>query len=170
MSNDSYFFMSTALFCCLFFRNYHGLKSATTKNRTPLGVCKLSVGDMYSSILFFYNEQLKRKESNLVVETSTADSLIVPVPQECALFKSCKRRERDCKDVFEAIGDEMEAIEKNEEDAFNLLHSDSSGSDSDDTSFLGGGKKTKEEDPASVVKANERLFGSVSLSFFPIPW
>lgn len=161
--------MLTALFHHLFFRNYHGLKSVTTKNRTPLGVCKLSVGDIYSSVLLFYNEQLKRKECNLLAETSPADSLIIPVPQECALFKSCKKQEREHKDVFEAIGDELEAIEKNEEDTFNLLDSDSSGSDSDDTSFLGG-KKAKEEDSASVVKANERLFGSVSLSFFPIPW
>ena len=63
----------------------------------------------------------------------------------------------------------MAAIEKSEEDKFAVFDSDSSESDSD-TSFLDDGGKAKDEDPASLVKANERLFGSVSLSFFPIPW
>jgi hypothetical protein len=152
----------------LFFRNYHGLKSATVKH-SPLGVCKLLVGDIYSSVHHLYNKELNRKECNLVPETAAADSLIIPVPQEYALFRRCKKRKRDYKDIFEVIGEEMEAIEKIEDDAFDL-HSDSSESDSDDTSFLGHVKNTKDEDPESNVKGNERLFGSVSLSFFPIPW
>jgi len=150
------------------FWNHRGLKSSTTRAK-PLGVCKLSVGDIYSSVLHFYNEQLRRKESNLSHEDITKDSLIIPAPQDCALFRPCKKQQPDHKDIFDAIGEELASIEKSEEDKFAVFDSDSSESDSD-TSFLGGEGKAKEDDPASIVKANERLFGSISLSFFPIPW
>ena len=150
-------------------RNYRGLKASTTR-ATPLGVCKLSVGDMYASVLQIYEEQLKRKESNLSGKAATADSLIIPPPQECALFRPCKTPTTGRRNIFDAIGEELAAIKKSEEDKFAFFNSsDSSDSDSD-SSFLGGENKAKGEDPASVVKANERLFGSISLSFFPIPW
>ena len=70
--------------------------------------------------------------------------------------------------IFEAINEEMEGIREAEE-ALNALDSDSA-SDYSDSSFLFGtmGKKAKEEDGSSIVKGNERLFGSISLSFFPI--
>lgn len=157
-----------SIICFLLFRNHGGLKSLTTRAK-PLGVCKFSVGDMYSSVLHFYKEQLRRKESNLSLDDASKDSLIIPVPQECALFRPCKKQQQDHKDIFDAIGEELAAIEKSEDDKFVIFDSDSSQSDSD-TSFLGGDGKGKEEDPNSIVKANERLFGSVSLSFFPIPW
>mmetsp|Transcript_14029 Transcript_14029/g.30244 ORF Transcript_14029/g.30244 Transcript_14029/m.30244 type:complete len:114 (-) Transcript_14029:92-433(-) len=112
-----------------------------------------------------------RKESNLLGENAGAGSLIIPVPQDYALFKPCKKQSPDHKDILDVIGEELSAIEKSEEDKFTMFDSDSSGSDSDDSTFLGGGgKKKKEEDLSSVVKANERLFGNISLSFFPIPW
>ena len=152
-------------------RNNRGLKASTTR-ATPLGVCKLSVGDMYASVLQIYEEQLKRKESSLSAKaaTASADSLIIPPPQECALFRPCKIQTTGSRNIFDAIGEELAAIKMSEEDKFAFFHSsDSSDSDSD-SSFLGGENKAKEEDPASVVKANERLFGSISLSFFPIPW
>lgn len=150
-------------------RNNRGLKASTTR-ATPLGVCKLSVGDMYASVLQIYEEQLKRKESSLSAKAATADSLIIPPPQECALFRPCKIQTTGRRNIFDAIGEELAAIKMSEEDKFAFFHSsDSSDSDSD-SSFLGGENKAKEEDPASVVKANERLFGSISLSFFPIPW
>lgn len=157
------------------FWNHRGLKAATTRAK-PLGVCNLSVGDIYSSVLEFYEEQLRRKESNLSLETvaSNTDSLIIPALQECALFRPCKKSTRGNNDMFDVIHEEMEAIEKIEEDRLlQTFDSESSSeSDSDDSSFLGGelGKKAKEEDLASLINANERLFGSVSLSFFPIPW
>ena len=71
--------------------------------------------------------------------------------------------------IFEAINEEMEGIREAEEAALNALDSDSA-SDYSDSSFLFGamGKKAKEEDGSSIVKGNERLFGSISLSFFPI--
>ncbi|KAL7543622.1 LOW QUALITY PROTEIN: hypothetical protein ACHAXR_013206 [Thalassiosira sp. AJA248-18] len=150
------------------FWNHRGLKSATTRAK-PLGVCKLTVGDIYSSVLHLHREQLARKESNLLAEKVTADSLIIPVPQECALFRPCRKQPSDNKDIFDAIGEELAAIEKHEEDKFKFFDSDSSESDSDG-SFLNEKSKVKEEDPGSVVNANERLFGSISLSFFPIPW
>jgi len=151
------------------FWNYHGLKATTTRRR-PLGMCKISVGDIYHLVLQLYKEELMRKETHLSSENATADSLIIPAPQECALFKPCKKQKPDHKEIFDVIHEELAAIEKSEEDKFDLFDSDSSASDSDDDSFLGGGKKGKEEDPSTVVKANERLFGSISLSFFPIPW
>jgi len=150
------------------FWNHNGLKSATTRAK-PLGQCKLSIGDIYTSALHLYQEQLRRKESNLLTGDAVTDSLIVPVPQECALFRLVKKAKPAYRDIFDAIGEEMAAIEKSEEDKFAVFDSDSSESDSD-TSFLDDGGKAKDEDPASLVKANERLFGSVSLSFFPIPW
>ena len=74
-------------------------------------------------------------------------------------------------DIFEAIGEEMEYIQEAEVEALNALDSDSVQSDSD-SSFLFGvsGKKAKDEDGSKILKGNERLFGSVSLSFFPVLW
>lgn len=150
-------------------RNYRGLKSSTTRAK-PLGVCKLSVGDMHASLLHFYKEQLRRKEANLSGGDANAGSIIIPVPQEYPLFRLCKKERTDRKDIFDAISEEMAAIAKSEEDKFATFEeSDSALSDSD-SSFLGGTGKAKEEDPASIIKSNERLFGSISVSFFPIPW
>jgi len=69
-------------------------------------------------------------------------------------------------DIFEVIGEEMESIREAEQDALNSLDSDSIVSDSD-VSFLGG-KLAKEEVGSKIAKSNERLFGSISLSFFPV--
>lgn len=152
------------------FWNNRGVKGATTK-ATPLGVCKLSVGDIYSSVLDLYAEQLKRKESNLASDDVAADSVIIPVPLECALFRQCKKQTTsDNRGMFEAIGEEMAAIQKSEEDNFASLYDDDSSDYDSDDSFLNEKSKEKEEDPADVLRANERLYGSISLSFFPIPW
>lgn len=153
----------------LLVRNNRGIKATTTR-ATPLGVCKLSVGDMYYSVLNTYEEQLRRKESNLSTEAADIDSLIVPPPQECAMFRPSKAQTKDRRDIFDAIGEELAAIEKSEQDNFAAYDSSSESSDSDISFLDGGGKKTKEKDPADIIKANERLFGSISLSFFPVPW
>ena len=65
----------------------------------------------------------------------------------------------------------MAAIEEAEVEALNSLDSDSVHSDSD-SSFLFGvsGRKDQVEDGSKIVRANERLFGSISLSFFPVLW
>ncbi|KAL7554677.1 hypothetical protein ACHAWF_018946 [Thalassiosira exigua] len=154
------------------FWNDRGLKSSTTRAK-PLGVCKFSVGDIYSSMLHFFEEQLKRKEANLSSENIKADSLITPAIQECPLFRPYKREISEAKNIFDAINEEMAAIKKSEEDKFLVFDSESSEQSDSDSSFLDGGEgkvKPKEEDPAAILRANERLFGSISLSFFPIPW
>ena len=152
------------------FWNNRVVKGATTK-ATPLGVCKLSVGDIYSSVLDLYAAQLKRKESNLASDDVAADSVIIPVPLECALFRQSKKQTTsDNRGMFEAIGEEMAAIQKSEEDLFASLYDDDSSDYDSDDSFLNEKSKEKEEDPAVVLRANERLYGSISLSFFPIPW
>lgn len=101
---------------------------------------------------------------------AAADSLITPVTQECALFRPCRKQKSDQRDIFDAIGEELAAIEKSEQNKLAMFDSDSSESDSDDSFLNDAEKKNKKGDPAGVVKANERLFGSISLSFFPIPW
>ena len=149
-------------------------------------MCKLTVGDIYSSILNFHKEQLARKELDLsegIGDTSHKlfdddakgpnaaenKSIIIPTPQEYSLFRPVKESKSNRGNIFDAIGEEMESIQKAEEDALKAFDSDSSESDSD-SSFLGDGEKEKVESMSSIVKSNERLYGSVSLSFFPVPW
>ncbi len=146
----------------------------TTTKAKALAVCKISVGDMYCHALTFYHEQLKRTEANLAKGVSPTPqgeqqrmSLILPVPQEYPLFRPLKISKNDRKDIFEAINEEMVAIQKTEEDRIAMFASDSDAES--DSSFLNEGKSTDQE-IGDLIKKNERLFGSVSLSFFPIPW
>lgn len=145
------------------------------------GVCTLTVGDIYSSIVHLYTQQLKDIEANLSQEifnssTQTTQSvstrgthrktLIVPAPQEYSLFRPAKAKKAAMGDIFEAIAGEMESIRKQESEA--SIDSDSVRSDNSD-SFLGDtGKVAKDEDESKTFKSNERLFGSISLSFFPV--
>lgn len=146
----------------------------TTTKAKALAVCKISVGDMYCHALTFYHEQLKRTEANLAKGVSPTPqgeqqrmSLILPAPQEYPLFRPLKISKNDRKDIFEAINEEMVAIQKTEEDRIAMFASDSDAES--DSSFLNEGKSTDQE-IGDLIKKNERLFGSVSLSFFPIPW
>lgn len=146
----------------------------TTTKAKALAVCKISVGDMYCHALTFYHEQLKRTEANLAKGVSPTPqgeqqrmSLILPAPQEYPLFRPLKVSKNDRKDIFEAINEEMVAIQKTEEDRIAMFASDSDAES--DSSFLNEGKSTDQE-IGDLIKKNERLFGSVSLSFFPIPW
>jgi hypothetical protein len=146
----------------------------TTTKAKALAVCKISVGDMYCHALTFYHEQLKRTEANLAKGVSPAPqgeqqrmSLILPAPQEYPLFRPLQVSKNDRKDIFEAINEEMVAIQKTEEDRIAMFASDSDAES--DSSFLNEGKSTDQE-IGDLIKKNERLFGSVSLSFFPIPW
>ena len=146
----------------------------TTTKAKSLAVCKISVGDMYCHALAFYHEQLKRTEANLAKGVSPAlqgeqqrMSLILPAPQEYPLFRPLKISKYDRKDMFEAINEEMVAIQKTEEDRIAMFASDSDAES--DSSFLNEGKSADEE-TGDLIQKNERLFGSVSLSFFPIPW
>ncbi len=148
----------------------------TTTKAKALAVCKISVGDMYCHALTFYHEQLKRTEANLAKGVSPTPqgeqqrmSLILPAPQEYPLFRPLKVSKNDRKDIFEAINEEMVAIQKTEEDRIAMFASDSDSDAESDSSFLNEGKSTDQE-IGDLIKKNERLFGSVSLSFFPIPW
>jgi len=172
------------------FRNNKTIKSAPGSSSKLSGVCTLTVGDMHSMILNYYRERLNDIESSLAEEIVSRSSqtpngdlksqagstsgtqkktLTVPAPQEYSLFRPVKAK-MFCGDIFEAIGEEMQAIREAEEEALKKGDSDSSQSESD-ASFLFGGstsKKTKAQDRSEIVRVNERLFGSVSLSFFPV--
>lgn len=142
---------------------------ATTKAK-PLAVCKLNVGDIYSHLLQYSREKLIRREANLSGDSTPDSSLIFPAPQEVSLFRPLKTSATVQGEIFDAIGEELGAIRKKYgDDIVNMYSSDSSDSDSD-SSFLDDGTTVKKEDLGSIVTANERLFGSISLSFFPVPW
>jgi len=157
-------------------RNHRTLK--TTPKAKALAACNISVGDMYSHALTYYLEQLKRVESNLAsgaspthhhdADRSSDTSLLLPAPQEFPLFRPLKKSKSDRKDIFEAISEEIAAIKKTEEDRAAMFASDSELES--DSSFVSTGRKADDEGTEDLVSRNERLFGSVSLSFFPIPW
>ena len=168
-------------------RNNRLIKSASQ----PLAVCRLTVGDIYASILHYYNEQITRKEATLSQDTinnssnlfsdnagmqtasvgtsSNKKPFIIPSPQEYALFRPIKKVAPQI-DIFDDINEELSSIQKVfEEESSKNVDSDTFHSDSD-ASFLGKRTSVKREDKANFAKANERLFGSISLSFFPVPW
>ena len=166
------------------FRNNKTIKSAPGSSSKLSGVCILTVVDMHSMILNYYRERLNDIESSLAEEITSRSSqtpigdlkcgtqkktLTIPAPQEYSLFRPVKAK-MFCGDIYEAIGEEMQAIREAEEEAFKKGHSDSSQSESDASFLIGGSssKKGKVQDRSEIVRANERLFGSVSLSFFPV--
>ncbi len=74
-------------------------------------------------------------------------------------------------DIFEAIGEEMASIREADEKSLHRLDSSLVPSDSEDSSlFEGGTKKATMIDGSNILSSNERLFGNISLSFFPILW
>ena len=157
-----------------FRNNKNGINTASS----TLGMCKVRVGDIYTHVLKLHHNELLRKESRLSEEhvyssdeitqnaSTKGSSLIVPAPQEFTLMRPPKKLEDPVEDLFEAITNEMRDIERCEEE-LKKTEIDSVYSYS---SFPGDGKKKKENDTKSVVGKNERLFGSISLSFFPIQW
>jgi hypothetical protein len=159
-----------------FRNNKNGLNTSSS----TLGTCKVRVGDIYSNLLRLHQSELLRKESRLSEEhvyspdeittqnaSTKSPSLIVPAPQEFTLMRPPKKLGKPLEDVFEAITNEMRDIERCEEELKKTLESESIHSDS---SFPGNGIKKKEEDTKSILNKNERLFGYISLSFFPIKW
>jgi hypothetical protein len=155
-------------------RNYKGLKLATTKSR-PLAFCTLNASDIYTSMVAFYKERQARKEnglsdkfnSNRPREDNKSLPLIVPTPQEFALFRPCKPGFIQ-ENIVSVVCDEITSIQKKEEDAFGMYDSDSLNSDSDNS--VGEKKKAKRDEYEDDFHTNERLYGTISLSFFPIPW
>ncbi len=153
----------------------------------PSGLCKLTVGDMYSSILHFYREQLKDLEMTLAEHITNksngtltskdpsengaySKSLIIPAPQDFPLFRPAKAR-MFTGDIFEAIREEIESIREADENAKDRLDSSLVPSDSED-SFLfdRDDKNAMIPDVSNIPSSNERLFGHISLSFFPVQW
>lgn len=171
------------------FRNSKMIKSPKSSSKLSGGLCRLTVGDMYSSILHFHGEQLKDLETHLNNEISTETitaagheprsqtastnathrkTIIIPPPQEYALFRPAKKAKAVTVSL-ESLKEEMKSIREAEEEVLKALDSDSVQSDSDSSFLFGGiGKKIKEETGSKIVKSNERLFGSVALSFFPV--
>mmetsp|Transcript_21012 Transcript_21012/g.34666 ORF Transcript_21012/g.34666 Transcript_21012/m.34666 type:complete len:1329 (+) Transcript_21012:3-3989(+) len=154
-------------------------KNGIHTSSSTLGLCRVRVGDIYSHILNLHQNELLRQESRLsedylysadefTYNGSNKSTLIVPAPQEFTLMRPPKKKLEDpLEDLFEAITNEMRDIERCEEDLKKTLETASVHSDS---SFPGNGANTKEIDTKSIVSKNERLFGSISLSFFPIQW
>lgn len=145
---------------------------------------------MYSSILHFYREQLKdlettlaehiTNESNGTLTTNLTKnasdigankkSLTIPAPQDFPLFRPAKAK-LFTGDVFDAIREEMESIKEADEMAKDRLGSSYAPSDSED-SFLLDGEDTESMmlNESNSPSSNERLFGNISLSFFPVLW
>lgn len=153
-------------------------KNGIHTSSSTLGVCRVRVGDIYSHLLNFYQNELSMKESHLseghvyssdeIVQNASYNStLVVPAPQEFTLMRPPKKLEDPLEDVFEAITNEMRDIERCDEELKKTLDAESVHSYS---SFPGNAVNKKEADTKSVVSKNERLFGSISLSFFPIQW
>lgn len=119
----------------------------------------------------FYKEQLAQKEKRLVGAVSPVpekheppNNIHVPIIQEFCLFRPCKSNFVG-DDILEAAREEILSIQQKEQDAFDSYDSDF---DSDDSMF--GRKKPKKDEPSDEIRLNERLYGTISLSFFPIPW
>ena len=89
----------------------------------------------------------------------------VPITQEFCQFRPCKSIFIG-DDILEAVREEISSIQRNEEDAFDSYDSDFDYEDDMD----GGQKKQRRDESLDDTRANERLYGTVSLSFFPIPW
>lgn len=153
-------------------------KNGIHTSSSTLGVCTVKVGDIYSHLLNFYQNELLMKESllsegevysfdEIAQNASHKSTLVVPAPQEFTLMRPPKKLQDPLEDLFEAITNEMRDIERCDEELKKSLETESVHSYS---SFPGNELNKKEADTKSVVSKNERLFGSISLSFFPIQW
>ena len=96
-------------------------------------------------------------------EPDNSENLVIPPPQEYSLFRSPKAG-APATDTLNLVRQEIVAIqrdaeERQEEDDDKFVSPDS---------MFNIGKKAKKEEPSG--SANERLFGNISLSFFPISW
>jgi hypothetical protein len=168
----------------LLFRNNKVIKSASK----PLAVCKLTVGDMYSSILNFHREQIVQDETHMGQNISSScddlfnategrspgpkgeshNSFVIPAPQEYSLIRSSKANTSSNLEMLDLIHQELTSIQMTEEER---LRDD----DADDffvspDSLFNIGKKANKDDTSGSASANEKLYGSISLSFFPVTW
>lgn len=161
----------------LYNRNNKTVKSTGKK----LGTCKVTVGDMYSFILRNHREQMIRNDNKLAqnvikssdalfqpqsVEASSSDDLVIPAPQEYQLFRSPKTSTPNT-DMFDLVRQELVSIQRDEEER--LQDKDDDSYENPDSLF-NIGMKTKKDEASGAASSNEKLFGSISLSFFPVVW
>lgn len=140
----------------------------------------MTIGDMYSHILNFHRELMVRNDIMLaqdIVDTSEdlfhpssknpqSDNLVIPSPQEFSLFRSPKASKSSAA-MFDLVNQELVSIQRDAEEK--LQDQDEDEFVSPDSLFLIE-KKARKDEPSGSATANEKLFGSISLSFFPIAW
>lgn len=100
------------------------------------------------------------------IESDNDGNMVIPPPQEYSLFRSPKKISAPATDILdlarqELISIQRDAEEQKEEDDDEFVSPDS---------MFNIGKKSKKDEPSGSSSANERLFGNISLSFFPIAW
>jgi hypothetical protein len=142
----------------------------------------MTVGDMYSYILNYHREKMIQDDTRLaknVIDTSDdlfnqrsretshkIENLVIPAPQEYSLFRSPKTGTPSA-DMFDLVRQELVSIQRDAEERLK---------DKDDEEFVSPdsmfniGKKAKKDEQSGSPSANEKLFGTISLSFFPIAW
>lgn len=99
-------------------------------------------------------------------KNSQSDNLLIPVPQEYSLVR-CPKTSTPSADMLELVRQEIVSIQRDVDERFQ-------GEDDDDfvspDSLFNIGKKAKKDESSGSASANEKLFGSISLSFFPVAW
>lgn len=94
------------------------------------------------------------------------NSLVIPAPQEFSLFRTSYTNTSNT-DMLDIVQKELSSIQRSEEER--LKDDDSDSYVSPDTLF-DNGQKVRTADAEHGVRISERLYGTISLSFFPIPW
>ena len=146
----------------------------------PLGTCKMRIGDIYSYILNFHHEKMVHYDStlasnvvnkaddlfNTTLNEHAPKDLVVPIPQEYLLYRTPKSITPN-NDTFDLVRQELVSIQRDEEERLQ---------DKDDDSYVSPesafniGKKFKKNESSGSASTHEKLFGNISLSFFPINW
>lgn len=94
------------------------------------------------------------------------NSLVIPAPQEFSLFRTSYTNIPSA-EMLDIAQKELSSIQRSEEER--LQDDDSDSYVSPDTLFENG-QKARTDEAEHGVRINERLYGTISLSFFPIPW
>ena len=153
------------------------------KRGKSLSVCYLSLGDIYTFMNNFYQEQLRNQTTAITNgyrnqfqheenQGINDNSLAIPCFQEFAMMKSTRRknkRKSQTGDILRKISDEMLNIEEENRKEMEYMESNSF-SESEDSFDVTNGKA--KEGTSRTIKASdfEQLHGHLSLSFFPILW
>jgi hypothetical protein len=99
--------------------------------------------------------------------SSSKDSLVIPAAQEFSLFR-CPKASAPNTDLFDLVRQEIVSIQRDAEERLqDNEHDDDFVSPE---SLFSMGRKAKKDESSGSALANEKLFGNISLSFFPIAW